>query len=346
MEDLLISQLEETTVKDFKKCFDDNGSSKNEENIKWQFLNNTEKKSAALIAKNKISGKVAGIYAMAFVKFRMGDAIVLGSQSMDTMIDHDYRGSGLFFELANEAYKRAKGEVDLVYGFPNKHSFKGFKKLLKWHVLDPLPFLIKPLRTKYFTSRIKYLKFLPDISLSPFSYRKDKRYRIEESAVFPNDVNLVWAKFSESFSVSVNRDKEYLDWRFNQKPNENYKIAHCYLDETYQGFIIYTVKGKHGGKIGYIMDLIYDPQEEQAASTLLNYAINHIKKEKADCILNWCLEHSPNYKVYKRKRFFDLPEKFRPIELHFGARPFNLKYEHLIKNRSNWYLSYADSDTV
>ena len=47
-----------------------------------------------------------------------------------------------------------------------------------------------------------------------------------------------------------------------------------------------------------------------------------IKKENADCILSWCLEHSPNYSIYKKHFFFNLPEKFRPIELHFGVKTF------------------------
>ena len=94
------------------------------------------------------------------------------------------------------------------------------------------------------------------------------------------------------------------------------------------------------------MELIFDLKSQKAGRKLLQYAINQIKKENADCILTWCMDHSPNYNVFKKQFFFKLPEKFRPIELHFGARAFNKELASTINNRNNWYLSYSDSDTV
>ncbi len=145
----------------------------------------------------------------------------------------------------------------------------------------------------------------------------------------------------------MQRDKNYLEWRYLKKPFETYKIAHCFDNKnTHLGFIIYTIKSKHGGKIAYIMELIYDLQYPKVATQLMSYAITQIKKENADCVLSWCLEHSPNYKAIKKTGFFTLPEKLRPIELHFGARCFKEALKPLVYNRKNWYLSYSDSDTV
>jgi len=346
LENLIIKDLDNDTLVDFMDCFEKNGNKKKIENLRWQFFNNTEKKSVVDIAKDKTTGKTAAIYALACVKFKINNDLVIGSQSLDTITDVDYRGTGLFINLANDVYEKAKASVTLVYGFPNGNSVKGFKKRLKWQVLDPLPFLIKPLRSKYFTRKIKYLKFLPDVNLSPFKSALNKDYKIKESNDFPEKVNDLWAEFSKKFKVSVHRDTAYLNWRFLQKPNENYKIAHCYNLDTYVGYIIYTVKEKHGGKIGYIMDMVYDLTDQNVPTVLLRHATNKIKEEKADCILSWCLEHSPNYPVYKKERFFDFPEKLRPIELHFGARSFKPEYEEVIANRDNWFISYADSDTV
>ena len=94
------------------------------------------------------------------------------------------------------------------------------------------------------------------------------------------------------------------------------------------------------------MELIYDLSHSKAAATLMKYAIAEIKKEGADCILSWCLEQSPNYRLYRKVWFLKLPEKLRPIELHFGARCFIEELKPLVYDRKNWYLSYSDSDTV
>lgn len=47
--------------------------------------------------------------------------------------------------------------------------------------------------------------------------------------------------------------------------------------------------------------------------------------------------------------FVPFPERFRPIELHFGARGFGSygsQASAALHQRSNWYIRYLDSDTV
>ncbi|MBF6652510.1 hypothetical protein C3B47_06330 [Flavobacterium columnare] len=348
MKNLKILGINENTLNMYKKCFDENGSPKKKENIKWQFLQNTESKSFVDIAFDEAMNKTAAIYATSCVKFKIGNDSYVGSQSLDTITDVDYRGKGLFVNLAKSVYEKAKNDnVSLVYGFPNGNSIHGFDKKLEWQVLDPVPFLLKPLKTKYFTKKIKFLSFLPNFNLSFSNFRNDENLIIKECKSFPDQVNLIWKQFSLGIKVAVERDKAYLDWRYIKKPNENYRIAHCYSRENeYFGFIVYTIKEKHNGKIAYIMEMLYDLNKKEVGKQLLKYAINKIKEENADCILTWCLEHSPNYCVYKKASFFNLPERFRPIELHFGVRTFMEKLREVVNERSNWYISYSDSDTV
>lgn len=348
MEEYKIYDLKEETINLFKDCFDANGSPKNIENIRWQFFENTESNCFVDIAFDEEKNKTAGIYAVSCVKFKIGDTSCPGTQSLDTITDIDYRGKGLFTKLSRNVYKNVEdGGVRLVYGFPNGNSIHGFKKKLEWNVLDPVPFLIKPLKSKYFTDKIKVLKFLPNLSLSFSKLKKSKRYSISEQSDFPSEVNEVWEQFSTHFKVAVVRDQDYLNWRYLKKPNENYRIAHCRdANNKYVGFIVFATKEKHNGKIGYIMEFVYNPDNSEAASHLLNYAVSHIKKEKADCVLAWCFEHSPNYRTFKKEFFVNMPEKIRPIELHFGARCFNSELNKEVYNRENWYISYSDSDTV
>jgi hypothetical protein len=62
--------------------------------------------------------------------------------------------------------------------------------------------------------------------------------------------------------------------------------------------------------------------------------------------LSWCFPHSPNYSSFRLNGFVVLPERLRPIELHFGARAFDDGLARLVHDRSQWYVSYLDSDTV
>ncbi|KEY18787.1 GNAT family N-acetyltransferase [Kaistella antarctica] len=341
-----IFNISKETAPLFKSCFDANGSSKSIEKIIWQFLETPSKKQLVDIAIDKETEKVAAVYAVFPVHFQIDRKKVLACQSLDTMTDVDYRGKGLFVKLAADVYQKAHSDgLKLVYGFPNGSSIHGFVKKLSWQVLDPVPFLIKPLKTKYFTDKIKMLSWLPNISLSR-SYGLGKNYIIKNEKVFPAAVDEIWNNFSKDIKVAVHRDKAYLDWRYLNKPSEDYMIDHIYSGNKYIGYIVYCIKEKHGGKVAYIMELVYQLEFEDAASFLLKNALNIIRKSGADCILVWCLEHSPNYKIFSKRGFFTMPEKFKPIELHFGVRAFDESLAHMINDRKNWYLSYSDSDTV
>ena len=343
-----IKNISLATLHYFESCFAKNESPRDMEIVRWQFLRNPVEKEFVDIAIDKEKDKTAAIYAISPVEFKLEDEVLIGAQSLNTMTDKDYRGQGLFIKLAKSVYEKAENSgVKLVYGFPNGNSIYGFQKKLDWQILDPVPFLIKPLKSKYFTKRISFLKFLPNIPLSIKRASHSKNYKLETRNEFPLEVNSLWADFSKNIVVAINRNKTYLDWRYIEKPNEDYKIIHCYsLENKYLGFVVYAVKTKHKGKIGYIMELVYDLDDHKAGEILLDSAVSEIKTQNADCILSWCLSHSPNYKVFKKHFFLNMPEKIRPVELHFGARSFDAKYDKIINNRNSWYLSYSDSDTV
>lgn len=341
-----ILNLNPETVALYKECFDNNGSFKVKENIEWQFFKNKEKYYVN-IAFDETLNKPAAIYASFGVKFKIENQIYAASQTMDIITDVNYRGKGLFTDLAKNLYPEAyNNNIALMYAFPNGKSIHGFIKNLNWHKIDPLPFIIKPLKTKYFTDKISILKKLPNLPLSFKNYKEDKSIKIKIVDNFDKKVNELWAEFSKNIKIAVNRDKQYLDWRYIDKPNQNYIIANAYQNDKLVGFVVFVTKEKHNGKIGYIMEFIYLPENKKAAKQLLNFATTKIKNENADCILAWCLDHSPSYKTFSKKWFITLPEKIRPIELHFAYRVFNEKLKETIQNRKNWYISYSDSDTV
>lgn len=347
MESYQILNISKDTLAEYKNCFEKNGSSKSIEVINWQFLENPVGEQYVDIARDVEKNTTAAIYAISPVKFKIDNLVEVGSQSLDTMTDADYRGQGLFIKLANDVYQKASTDnVKLVYGFPNGNSIHGFSKKLDWQVLDPVPFLIKPLKTKYFSTKIKAISWFPNVNIG-FKKTISNNVIIKEENTFSDEVNIIWKKFSQSLKIGINRDKEYLNWRYIQKPNEDYKILHAYNNSGgYIGFIVYCVKGKHGGKIGYIMEYLYDPDYKIEAENLMKEAVNRIISTNADCILAWCMEHSDNYKTYRNVGFYEMPKKLRPIELHFGVCSFDNSLNNIINNRKNWYLSYSDSDTV
>lgn len=340
-------QLEKNNLDLYQQCFKNNDDPKDYNHLVWQFFENSLKNYVQL-KYDEDKKTVAGIYASRSSNFIIEQKNYIGAQSLDTITDINYRGQGIFVNLAKEVYNElTQNNFKLVYGFPNGNSIYGFKKRLDWQILDPVPFLIKPLKTKYFTKKIKFLKWLPGIRIPLLYNRNQKNYQITKDNKFPDDVNEIWQKFSKNINIALDRSQDYLNWRYIEKPNSDYQILHCTnKDGQYLGYVVYTVLRKHGGKIGYIMELIYDIKTPKAGTSLLRQAILDIKKQDADLVLAWSFNHAPNYNIFKKEFFIKIPDKLKPIELHFGAVSFDQLLDNTIYNRNNWYISYSDSDTV
>ena len=146
--------------------------------------------------------------------------------------------------------------------------------------------------------------------------------------------------------VCVDLGGACINKRIIQKPAEHYYRYGIYIQDKLAGVIVFSIKNKHDGLIGYIMELIYDPSKPAAGKALLKFANGLFKKQRVDVVLTWCLPHSFNYNCYRSTGYYVLPEKLRPQKLYLGARVFDEKLNSVVHDIKNWYISYSDSDTA
>lgn len=321
--------------------------------LAWQYLENRVGKLFVDVATAAPEGGFAAIYATLPGTFRIGQVRRLGLQSLDTLTAPAFRGRGLFLKLANRTYERAALEgAALVYGFPNGNSAHGFFKKLDWRPLDPVPFLIRPLSLRFAAERLHLPAGLvagtPDVQIrNPLGGLVMGRGLVELQRA-DERVTHLWERFARRVGVAVERDASYLQWRLFEKPGESYRTLAMERDGELDALCSYTVKDKHGGRIGYVMELLCEPSPRGllAASRLLGASVRAMAADRADSALAWCFHHSFTFPVFVRHLFVPLPIKLRPIELHFGARALDHSLASLIEQRSAWYISYLDSDTV
>lgn len=336
----------------FQRCFARNGSPRDLALVAWQYGDGFTDETQADLAVRASDDEIAAVYATFPVPMTIGGARAMGAQSLDTMTDAAHRGAGLFRTLATSVYARCAAEgLRLVYGFPNGNSAHGFFNRLGWTEVAPVPFVFVALRSRYFARRIPkvggLLARLPDLPL-----RRRRAVAAEHAArlrpldAFGPEADALWAAFSAGVGVAVARDAAYLDWRFLRKPGEDYRMLGYWEGERLVGFVVFTVKEKHGGRVGYVMELLHVPGRTDAGQALLDAAMNRLAADRADVCLAWTFGHSPNHAAYRGAGFRTLPEKLRPIELHFGALVLDEAQRAQIEDPAAWYLSYCDSDTV
>jgi GNAT superfamily N-acetyltransferase len=110
----------------------------------------------------------AAYYGVFPVKIIMDGKEILAAQSGDTMTHPEHQKKGLFVALAKIAYAEARSKgVRLIFGQPNKNSYRGLMKLGWMHADDIVSYDLKlslktfplakvSIRTKLFDSYLKY----------------------------------------------------------------------------------------------------------------------------------------------------------------------------------------------
>lgn len=345
----------EAGVQRIASIFERNADTKPLEGLRWMYVDNSAGGAVSCMAVSP-DGDDAAVYSIMRVRLLLNGEEVVASQSIDTLTDSHHRGKGLFFKLASAVYDAAGSDgVLLVYGFPNSNSAPGFFKRLGWVRGEHPPYmlylnnLLYPI--KKYTGGFSSLR-VDNFVFNWFLWVKelwggDKNASVEDFDSFKDiGYDSLWAKFSKKLNATVNRDSDYMEWRFVKKPGCNYKIKGIFVDGMLVAIAVYTVLEKHGGKIGYLMDFIHDPDYERQAAILMRGVVKEICKVGADAILAWNKAGFINNSIYRKSLFFPLPRVLQPIKLYFGMRWFGRGEESPPFNANEFYISYADSDTV
>ncbi len=337
----------------YRHCFSENGSEKSIDLLKWFHQKNLPGVQSIYYAIDKQTNEIAAIYTYLPVLVKCMGKIVVAMQSFDTLTDHRHRSKGLFIKLASKLEKEESLKSnELVYGFPNENSVHGFVKKLGFTYFGEVPFLIKPIRVSYIIKKLFKKKIYQGHGEtnckidSPQEVLLKNNCSIKSISKFREEYDQLWKKVSTKIAIGINRDAAYMNWRYIDKPGEDYSRYGLYEKGILKGIIIFTLKNKHDGKIGYLMEILFEPGDEISGNNLLKFCSKILKKNKADVILAWCFPHSFNYFCHRKAGFYKFPEKIRPQKLGIIAKTLNSNHAEDIYNVKNWFFSYSDSDTV
>lgn len=335
----------------FKSCFDNNGSPKALDMLRWQFLELAESGlnvDFALDFSTPAAPIVAAVYAVYPVRLRVGEQLVSAVQSIDTMTDSRYRGQGLFVKLAKRVYAacRIEGKA-AVFGMPNANSAHGFFTKLGWQVLDPMPFVARPLRTGYILGKLKLGSALASLLDMPLPLPPRPKLRggamIREVSQIDEQFAEVWRGYCGLNTCAVERDAAYLRWRL-KRPGERYQVLGWYEADKLLGYSIIGQRHIGSNKTGKLMELVYDPQRPDVGSGLIAESLHRLRASGCGMVWGWNFAHAENHAVLKAAGFYTLPNRFWPLQLHMGVCDFTNRLGQL-GQREHWYISMLDCDT-
>lgn len=322
-------------------------------------------------------GKIVGHMGLIAYSMKLGDKIVNGSQAVDLIVDPDFRGRGIFLAIGKMLTETAgKKGIPLSYGFPNRPAHAGHLKYGWFDVCD-VPELVKPMKfdklvgsesldkyriikflIRYRISR-KIVSFLLRVALNVVSVfnrvfnrtdevRKATRIGAEGIAVltlesFDDRFDEFWKEASTNHSITVIRNKRYLNWRFVDKPNSKYTLLSAERSGKILGYVVLCSRERKNMRLGYIVDILVSSENRGIVQSLLSEAIKKFRKENVDAIICWMLKDSASscnyYKALKYNGFVHLVS--HPLIARVNSSQLSKEFA---ADSCNWFITIGDSD--
>ena len=317
----------------------------------WHWMYQENPAGPAKIYLVEEQGKIVAHRAHILVDLKVGNEIMKACQNIDFMVHPDSKYRGLFL-LERRALREAEEEgLHISFGFPTVAARPGFMKAGYFEIAFMRP-MIKFFNLKNVVqTRIhnKYLAKLCAVTASPLLrtiYRARTSPAIEGLKItqvpsFDDRVNELWAKVSDSHQIIRVRSKQYLDWRYGA-PDVEYTIYLAEKGEVVLGYIVLRCAQLDTFKQGRIYDIV--GYTEEIIHCLVSKAVEHFRKEGADCVYCNMLANETHFRALKNNGFISAPFTKRSWFGAYSSAPSIPKAS--VEDYRNWFIQLGDSDLI
>jgi predicted N-acetyltransferase YhbS len=314
----------------------------------WEFKS-SPLGSLTMVAES--SGHIVGSISYVFIRIKVGNEIFKGSIVCDAMVHPNFRRRGLWHTLSRSILEEAKKQgVSITYSFTSKVTYK--HRLKGMIAVCRVPILVKFFDTYGEIRRHVRSKFVARIFSTPANFVFRVLYRVKkcpsienltltEIREFDDRINTFWSNISKNLKIAVVRDKNYLNWRYFQRPHSHFRVLLAEGHHNILGYIVFSVQRTFYGLVGYLIDIMVLPERPDAMQLLVSTAIDELQKENSSLILCKMMKKSVCYNVIKESGFIGISGS------HLTVRTTTSKISQAsIEDPNNWYLTFGDSDGI
>ncbi|MCZ6774722.1 MAG: GNAT family N-acetyltransferase [Proteobacteria bacterium] len=308
----------------------------------WRFFGGPYGICPSILAMDE--DRAAALYTVWPVKLKLGNDILLGGQSMDTMTHPDYRGRGLFVKLAGACYElcAARGYAAL-YGFPNSNSYPGFIRRLNWDHTGDIVHWVRPIRPSNYKSLPKAFGPFADFAASVLPRGSIKNTEISIGKPDPAAMQTLMDRWNdENDTCRIHRESCWLEWRYAPEAQMDYEWVCAYRNGSLVGMGVW---GMHTAAWGRFADgrarlgeLMGEAPTDVEA--VLATIIERAKARSASMLESYC-NIEPVVTAFRHAGFFKY-KKAPFIVRALTARPLGGN----IHNHDAWRIAGGDWDAT
>ena len=334
------------------------GRSESAEHWRWEYEKNPVGPRTIALAWD--GDALVGHYAVSPRRFWCDDRELLAALTLDAMTHPDHGRRGVFTASAEACYEAmTKRGFAFAYGFLPTSSVGAFERRLSWSLVMKAPVHIKPIDLgKFVAEKVQRRVLAPWLSLgsrvlsrapglvASARMRLDSRVRVEVTACSAIEewADALWLRCRGQHRAWAIRDRAYLAWRYDARPQSDYVFLRAEAGGTIVGLAVLAVGTREQGRICYVMELLADPTLSAALPTLLA-AVEAQARAQNCAFVSAMVSPGSRYRgAFLADAYLPMPERIFPHELHFGIRrTSNDVIPDLLEPRT-WHLTWGDTD--
>ena len=284
---------------------------------RWKYLDNP---SGSIIRVAASGDKVVGVGHGVLLRVKMGDSSVTGQYSEDVAVHPDYRGLGVNTKLnilsdkvrreknvrfvysitgnpiLVESDKR-KGRIQFPHLISNLARIRDVELYLKMNPNDDTAL------NKYGYSTLKFINKFTN-SLNPGTEHR-LSFSIHEVKIFDERFDVFWGEVKESYSLMLEKNSRYLNWRYIAPPTSTYKVLAAERDGEVLGFVVTKLDVREGCTEGFIIELLAHPSRLDVAEGLLSEACRYFDDLSVNAVYYRTVTGHPYHDLSGRFGFID-----------------------------------------
>lgn len=164
--------------------------------------------------------------------------------------------------------------------------------------------------------------------------------RITNVLHFGEHFNDLWNRAKYGYRMTLARDADYLNWRFQDFPLHSYDVLALWQGEALRGYVVTRLEHKEDRTNGLIVDIFTESGDERSFDLLVRAAKRQLERQGAEQAILQLPECAWPVQGLRALGFLH-SKPMALLQLHASDDGMNARMPSL---HEHWYFTRADSD--
>jgi len=295
------------------------------------------------------NGRIAGYYHVPVYEGLVKGVNKKFGVVQDVAVKKYLRGRSVFRQLSEFATSDLLSSgIDLLYTFPNEKSIHTFLKYNSYSLVQVYDSFLLPVKCAHLIKAKIRLAGIENLigAFGDLFFRIKLTLKADEKITssnnFNDDVLSLFDKFSSRFSIYRQRSKEYLNWRYVEKPFVNHLVLSLSNGKGILAAAVFKTDTIFNVNALVLLDFAYE--NEAHLAKLIHYVKKNnkeiFKQQAAIIFTSFCCH---DFLKNKKYGFIKIPQRFNPRNLKMLVK--NISVEELtVNNPKKWFATLGDWD--